>query len=194
MLLFLALVLAREDRLPAGHSSGRLIVDRQRHRRPAKLPRFKAYTNFDNYVPLTTWTKIAINNTEVNDQGAFDAGNNRFVAPAAGTYLFGASLLYKVNARLTRPSHAHHNRDERPAMTSPRSDAGSVLVSDSELEAMLARRRGRRAAGAQRCRARRQGRRTDHPRYALALRGIQFVRRTAVQTAVHVITTGASRS
>jgi hypothetical protein len=24
-------------------------------------------------VPLTTWTKIAINNTEYNDQGAFDA-------------------------------------------------------------------------------------------------------------------------
>jgi hypothetical protein len=33
----------------------------------------------------------------VNDQGAFDAANNRFVAPVAGTNLFGASLLYKVN-------------------------------------------------------------------------------------------------
>jgi hypothetical protein len=71
------------------------IVDQPR------LPRFKAYTNFDNYVPLTTWTKIAINNTEVNDQGAFDAANIRFVAPVAGTYLFGASLLYKVNASTT---------------------------------------------------------------------------------------------
>ena len=71
------------------------IVDQPR------LPRFKGYTNFDNYVPLTTWTKIAINNTEVNDQGAFDAANNRFVAPVAGTYLFGASLLYKVNASTT---------------------------------------------------------------------------------------------
>jgi hypothetical protein len=57
------------------------IVDQPR------LPRFKGYTNFDNYVPLTTWTKIAIKNTEVNDQGAFDAANNRFVAPVAGTYL-----------------------------------------------------------------------------------------------------------
>jgi C1q domain len=49
-------------------------------------------------VPLTTRTKIGLNNTEVNNQGAFDAANNRFVAPVAGTYLFGASLLYKVNA------------------------------------------------------------------------------------------------
>jgi len=71
------------------------IVDQPR------LPRFKGYTNFDNYVPLTTWTKIAINNTEYNDQAAFDAANNRFVAPVAGTYLFGASLLYKVNASTT---------------------------------------------------------------------------------------------
>lgn len=63
-----------------------------------RLPRFKGYTNFDNYVALDTWTKIAINNTEYNDQNAFDAGSNRFVAPVAGTYLFGASLLYKVNS------------------------------------------------------------------------------------------------
>ncbi|MFT3687796.1 DUF2793 domain-containing protein [Paenirhodobacter sp.] len=68
------------------------IVDQPR------LPRFKAYTNYDNYVAVDTWTKIGINNTDYNDQGAFDAGNNRFVAPVAGTYQFGATLLYKVNA------------------------------------------------------------------------------------------------
>ena len=44
------------------------------------------------------WTKIAINNIDYNDQGAFDAANNRFMALADGTYLFGATLLYKVNA------------------------------------------------------------------------------------------------
>jgi len=60
--------------------------------------KFAAYTNFDNYVAVNTWTKIAINNTEFNDQNAFDAGNNRFVAPADGLYSFGASLLYKVNS------------------------------------------------------------------------------------------------
>jgi hypothetical protein len=52
-------------------------------------------------VPRTTWTRIAINNTEYNDQGAFDAANNRFGAPIAGTYLFAASQLYKVNASTT---------------------------------------------------------------------------------------------
>ena len=31
-------------------------------------------------------------------QGAFDAANNRFVAPVDGTYLFGATLLFQVNA------------------------------------------------------------------------------------------------
>ena len=71
------------------------IVDQPR------LPRFKAYTNYDNYVAVDTWTKIGINNTDYNDQGAFDAGNNRFVAPVAGTYLFGATLLYKVNSTTT---------------------------------------------------------------------------------------------
>ena len=39
-----------------------------------------------------------LNNTDTNDQGAFDAANNRFVAPVDGTYLFGATLMYKVNA------------------------------------------------------------------------------------------------
>ena len=63
-----------------------------------RLPRFKAYTNYDNYVGVGTWTKIGINNTDYNDQGAFDAANNRFVAPADGTYLFGATLLYKINS------------------------------------------------------------------------------------------------
>ena len=64
------------------------------------LVRLKGYTNFDSYVLLTTWTKIAINNTDYNDQGAFDAANNRFVAPVAALPL-RASLLYKVNASTT---------------------------------------------------------------------------------------------
>lgn len=66
-----------------------------------RLPRFKGYTNYDNYVAVDTWTKIGINNTDYNDQSAFDADNNRFVAPIAGTYLFGATLLYKVNSSTT---------------------------------------------------------------------------------------------
>lgn len=67
------------------------IVDQPR------LPRFKASTSFDNYVALDAWTKIAINTVESNDQGAFNAATNRFTAPAAGTYVFGATLLHKIN-------------------------------------------------------------------------------------------------
>ncbi|MFN4170861.1 MAG: hypothetical protein ACK4GW_03810 [Pseudorhodobacter sp.] len=66
-----------------------------------RMPRFKTYTNYDNYVGVGIWTKIGLNNTDYNDQGAFDARNNHFVAPANGTYLFGATLLYKINASAT---------------------------------------------------------------------------------------------
>mgnify|MGYP005844270703 FL=1 len=63
-----------------------------------QLPRFKAWTNFDNYVGVGTWTKIGLNNTDYNDQGTFDAATGLFTAPVSGTYLFGATLLYKINA------------------------------------------------------------------------------------------------
>ncbi|QMU56740.1 MAG: DUF2793 domain-containing protein [Boseongicola sp.] len=63
-----------------------------------QLPRFKAYTNYDNYVGVGAWTKIGLNNTDYNDQGCFDAGTGLFTAPVDGTYLFGATLLYKVNS------------------------------------------------------------------------------------------------
>jgi hypothetical protein len=62
-----------------------------------RTPRFKAYTNFDNYAPIDVWTRIAINTVEANDLGAFDPALNRFTAPAAGLYLFGATLLYRIN-------------------------------------------------------------------------------------------------
>ena len=81
------------DGLSVDNATG--IVDQPR------LPRFKAWTNYDNYVGVGTWTKIGLNNTDYNDQGAFDAANNRFVAPVDGTYLFGATLLYKINASTT---------------------------------------------------------------------------------------------
>jgi hypothetical protein len=44
---------------------------------------------------------ISPQQAEHSDQAAFDAATNRFVAPLADTYLFGASLLYKVNASTT---------------------------------------------------------------------------------------------
>ena len=81
------------DGLSVDNTTG--IVDQPR------LPRFKAWTNYDNYVGVGAWTKIGLNNTDYNDQGAFDAANNHFVAPVDGTYLFGATLLYKINASAT---------------------------------------------------------------------------------------------
>jgi hypothetical protein len=80
------------DGLRVDNATG--IVDQPR------LPRFKAYTNYDNYVGVGTWTKIGLNNTDYNDQGAFDAAKNHFVAPVDGTYRFGATLLYKTNSRV----------------------------------------------------------------------------------------------
>jgi len=66
-----------------------------------QLPRFKAYTNFDNFGPADAWIKIGINVTETNPQGAFDAVTNRFTAPIAGDYLFGAGLLFKIASLTT---------------------------------------------------------------------------------------------
>jgi hypothetical protein len=66
-----------------------------------QLPRFKAWTNFDNYVGVDAWTKIGLNMTDSNDQSVFDAATNLFTAPVSGTYLFGATLLYKINASAT---------------------------------------------------------------------------------------------
>jgi hypothetical protein len=61
-------------------------------------PKFSAYTNFDNYVAANAGTKVQFNNTDSNDQNAFDTDNNRFVAPFVGVYVFGFSLRFKANA------------------------------------------------------------------------------------------------
>ena len=81
---------AFNDGLSIDEATG--IVDQPR------LPRFKGFANVDFYCPLDTWTKVGINAAESNDQGAFNPSSNRFTAPAAGVYAFGASLLFKVNA------------------------------------------------------------------------------------------------
>lgn len=46
------------------------------HRCQFIISRFKAKTNNDNYAGVGALTKIAINNTDYVDQGAFDAENN----------------------------------------------------------------------------------------------------------------------
>lgn len=76
-----------------------LVIDRSTGQMKAPLaPKFSAYTNFDNYIAANTWTKVQFNSASFNDQNAFDAGNNRFVAPIDGCYLLGSSIKYKVNA------------------------------------------------------------------------------------------------
>ena len=62
-----------------------------------RLPRFKACTNYDNYVGVGAWIKLGINTAEYNDQACFDAGTNLFTAPVDATYLLGANLTYKTN-------------------------------------------------------------------------------------------------
>ncbi|MEE7446646.1 hypothetical protein MRF4_01725 [Methylobacterium radiotolerans] len=56
-----------------------------------------ASTNFDNYVPADAWTKVQFSTTDSNDQGAFDAAKNRFVALEAGLHGFDVALTYKRN-------------------------------------------------------------------------------------------------
>lgn len=62
------------------------------------LPRFSGTTNFDNFGAQDTWVTIAINTLDYNDQGTFDAGTNRFTAPADGFYQFGGHLLFKQDS------------------------------------------------------------------------------------------------
>ena len=76
-----------------------LVIDRTTGQLKLPLaPKFSAYTNFDNYIAANTWTKVQFNNTDSNDQSAFDAGNNRFAAPFDGVYVLGFSLRFKANA------------------------------------------------------------------------------------------------
>jgi len=77
-------------------------------------------------------------------------------------------------------------------MTPPRNDMGSVRMSDAELEILLARaaEEGARRALSDVGLGGKDAVLTIHDMRSL-LECVQFVRKTAVQTAVHVITTGA---
>lgn len=66
-------------------------------RRITNFAKAAASTNFDNYIPANAWTKVQFNITESNDQGAFDAAKNRFVALEAGLHAFTVALTYKRN-------------------------------------------------------------------------------------------------
>jgi len=64
-------------------------------------PRFKAYPAADTPVALDTWDTLPLMQTEFNARGGFDTAAYRFTAPLAGTYAFGATLLYKVATSTT---------------------------------------------------------------------------------------------
>jgi hypothetical protein len=67
----------------------------------ADPPRFKAYPTADTPVAVDTWVTLPLTQTELNARGMFDAAAYRFTAPLAGTYTFGATLLYKVATSTT---------------------------------------------------------------------------------------------
>ena len=96
-----------------------------------QLPRFKAWTNYDNYVGVGTWTKIGLNNTDYNDQGAFDAGTNLFTAPVDGTHLFGATLLYKINASATARMRGRLVLNGTTEIRGSRGEVSGAHVSDA---------------------------------------------------------------
>ena len=79
------------DGLGVGNTTG--IVDQPR------LPRIKAYTNYNICAGVCSYAKVGINNPHHRDKGELDAAYNRFVAPAGGSYPFRATLM-------TRPTPA----------------------------------------------------------------------------------------
>lgn len=69
--------------------------DGTRWSRLTNLPRFSAALSANATIPAGAWTKVAFASAEPNDQGGFVPATNRFVAPVAGTYAFGAGLAYR---------------------------------------------------------------------------------------------------
>lgn len=109
------------------------IVDQPR------LPRFAATTNYDNYVGVDAWTRIGVNVAETNAQNAFDAATNRFTAPVAGDYVFGATLLYKIasssSARM-RGRFVRNGVAEIPGSFGELSSAHTSLATTLTLQAL----------------------------------------------------------
>jgi hypothetical protein len=67
----------------------------------ADPPRFKAHPAADTPVAVDTWVTLPLTQTELNARGVFNTAAYRFTAPLAGTYAFGATLLYKVATSTT---------------------------------------------------------------------------------------------
>ncbi|WP_019906428.1 DUF2793 domain-containing protein [Methylobacterium sp. 77] len=96
--------------------------------RLTNLPRFSASMSADATIPAATWTKVAFNNADVNDQNAFVPATNRFVAPEPGTYTFGAGLAFRKIGSAS-PS-ALQARFYRNGAVAPRHRAGVTGLVD----------------------------------------------------------------
>jgi hypothetical protein len=59
--------------------------------------KFLASINFHQYIGADAWTKVQFNDAVHNDFNAFDATNNRFIAPTPGYYLLESNVTFKKN-------------------------------------------------------------------------------------------------
>ncbi|NEU14077.1 DUF2793 domain-containing protein [Methylobacterium sp. BTF04] len=90
-----------------GAAAGQLVFDSTttafkahdgaRWNRLTNLPKFAAWTNFDNYLAAGAWTRIQFNTVDSNTQGAFAAATSRFTAAETGLHTFTANLGFKRN-------------------------------------------------------------------------------------------------
>ena len=118
---------AYKTALTIDKSSGQVSFDQS--------PKFLAYLNFDKYVAANSFTKVPFNNTRHDDQSAFDAANNQFVAPVAGYYAFGFRIMFKANAAVpaTMVAAIYQNGVELLNDTRVQS-AGSVISNKTMLQ------------------------------------------------------------
>jgi hypothetical protein len=132
------------DGLSVDNATG--IVDQPR------LPRFKAYTNYDNYVGVGTWTKIGLNNTDTTIRARSMPRTTTSWRPCGrhlplrrDAALQGQRQHVGADERAARPER--HDRDPRLVR---RDQRGACLGGDGALAAddgVAHRRRHRRAAG-----------------------------------------------
>lgn len=106
-------------------SSGQATLDQS--------PKFLAYLNFDKYCAANTFTKIPFNNARHNDQNAFDATNNQFVAPVAGYYSLGFRILFKANASLPSTVYAALYNNGAELLDDTRVQTSATLVSNKTM-------------------------------------------------------------
>lgn len=96
-------------------------------------PKFLAYLNFDKYCAANSFTKVPFNNLRHNDQNAFDAANNQFVAPAAGYYAFGFRVMFKANATVPTMLSAAIYKNGVELLDDTRVQTSSALVSNKTM-------------------------------------------------------------